>query len=100
MSYLVEVLVPFNRTQEQAAVLAKIKSDLTEKFGAVRLHLYSPAEELWSDSRTGMADDTLVIEVMTALVDRAWWTSYKYQLQLSLQKKGEVVVRTSFIERI
>ncbi|WP_431323308.1 hypothetical protein [Rhizobium sp. YTU87027] len=100
MSYLVEVLLPFNRTQEQTALLEKISNDLTEKFGRVRLHLDCPAEWLWSGGQPGGADEIVVIEVMTALVDRSWWTAYKYQLQLSFPQKEKVVVRTSFIERI
>jgi hypothetical protein len=97
MSYLVELLVPVGN--DDYSMLERIRDELTNVFGGVTMHVNAPAEGLWKSEGDVDRDKIVVVEVMTDDLDRAWWTSYRDELESRLDQ-DEIVIRLSEIERL
>ncbi|NLS06352.1 hypothetical protein HGP14_23865 [Rhizobium sp. P32RR-XVIII] len=98
MSYLIEILLP--RTGESSrANFDVIRSELTENFGGATMHVNAPAEGLWEGDGSIEEDRIVVVEVMIDELDRAWWTSYRKDLEVRLHQE-EIVIRATRIERL
>ena len=50
-----------------------------------------------SPIRTERHDDVLVIEVMVAVLDKAWWKDFRVKLEATF-RQSQVVVRSQAIE--
>lgn len=103
MTALVQLLIPvhdnagapFPRGQ-----FDRVRHELTEAFGGVTAFVRSPAQGFWKETPEAVVrDDVVMYEVMTDVLDRAWWQRYREDLQRRFEQQ-EMVVRVSTIERL
>ena len=84
--HLVQILLPL-QTQSGVAVapeqFARVRVELTEKFGGVTASSRSPATGLWKREEDNAIerDQVIMVEVVTENLDRAWWDKYRQQLE-------------------
>ena len=63
------------------AAIARLPSELTERFGGVTAFLRSPAVGAWQDpSGEVCRDDVYLYEVLADTLDRGWWRAYRARL--------------------
>ena len=99
--YLVQILLPLydNAGQRFAQdVYARVRDELTERYGGITAYVRSPAEGLWKESHSSTVQDDIVIyEVMTPRLDHEWWRAYR--LELAARFRQEVlIVRVSEVQ--
>ncbi|NNU63869.1 MULTISPECIES: hypothetical protein [Rhizobium] len=99
MPFLVEILLPVIRGRCNRTNLDSVRKELTERFGGITLHVNAPAEGLWEDDGDVEEDRIIVVEVMVDDLDRAWWSSYRADLEVRFRQE-EIVVRAGVIERL
>ena len=101
--FLVEIFLPTFDNEGQRfskAAFDAVRHELTEKFGGVTAFTRAPAAGLWSDDSGHLHRDELAIfEVMSDVLDRAWWTAYRQDLEHRFRQQ-EIVVRATESERI
>jgi hypothetical protein len=78
--YLIQMLLPRNGSDGKPlddSVFAQTRTELVEAFEGVTAYLRSPAQGAWiaPDGRVER-DDVVMVEVVTAAFDRAWWGAY------------------------
>jgi hypothetical protein len=83
--HLVQILLP-THTRTGAAIaseqFARVRIELTEQFGGVTAYTRSPATGLWkNDDESIERDQVIMLEVVVEVLDRAWWASYREQLE-------------------
>lgn len=99
--HLVQILLP--RFDNDGAPIppreyAKVRHELTERFGGLTAHTQAPAEGLWKDEEGQTTRDEIVIfEVMLANVDQAWWRAYREGLERAF-RQDTIVIRVQAIE--
>ena len=71
--------------------------NLSKKFGGITAYSRAPAEGRWESSGKTQHDDVLVFEVMVETVDRAWWTEFRTQLEMTFRQE-RIIVRAQLIE--
>ena len=101
--HLVQILLP-THTRDGAAItteqFARVRVELTERFGGVTAYTRSPATGLWKrDDDAIERDQVIMIEVVVDVFDREWWASYREQLETSFGQE-EVLARALAMERI
>lgn len=78
----------------------RIQHEMTERFGGVTAFLRAPALGLWDDGRGEVQkDDLAIFEVMIEQLDRAWWRSYRQELETRFDQ-DEIVVRAIHMETL
>jgi hypothetical protein len=101
--HFVQILLPVYDNEGRAfgrEAFARVREELTERFGGVTAHLRSPAEGAWRDPAGGVdRDDVVILEVMADELDRGWWAEYKAELEERF-RQDEVVVRATEMERL
>ncbi len=101
--HLVQILLPVYDNEGRAfgrGAFARVREELTERFGGVTAHLRSPAEGAWKEPGGGVdRDDVVILEVMTGELDRGWWAQYRAELEERF-RQDEVVVRATEMERL
>ena len=101
--HLVQILLPVRDNEGRAFgrdAFARVREELTDRFGGVTAHLRSPAEGAWRDPGGGVdRDDVVILEVMAEALDRAWWAEYRAGLEARF-RQDEVVVRATAMERL
>jgi hypothetical protein len=102
MPYLVQILLPIydnagNHFPPHA--YAKVRSDLTQRFGGLTAYTRAPAEGLWDSGSEIKRDDIVVIEVMVEELERAWWRDYRRQLQ-DLFRQDQIILRAQSYESL
>lgn len=101
--HLVQILLPLydpegSRFPQEA--YARVKDELTERFGGLTAYARAPAEGLWeSQSGRTQRDEIVVYEVMIEELDRAWWKEYRRGLEERFRQR-ELVVRAHVIFRL
>jgi hypothetical protein len=80
-----------------AALYARERDRLVERFGGLTAHVQSPAQGLWKDGRHVKRDEIVIFEVMVRRVDRKWWAEYRFRLQKRFKQK-ELLVRVQDIK--
>jgi hypothetical protein len=75
-----------------AALYARERDRLVERFGGMTAHTQAPAVGLWKDGPKTTRDQIVIFEVMVPRVDRKWWMDYRYRLQKRFKQK-ELLVR-------
>jgi hypothetical protein len=58
-----------------------IVDELADRFGGATAFTRSPAEGLWKQGSSIQKDRVIIIEVMLANLDVAWWEAYRRQLE-------------------
>lgn len=90
--HLVQLLLP-THTRSGAAVaseqFARVRVELTERFGGVTAYTRSPATGLWKREEDDAIerDQVIMVEVVVEDLDRAWWTAYREQLELRFDQE-------------
>ena len=70
---------------------------LSKKFGGITAYNRAPAEGRWETSGKTQHDDVLIIEVMVDTVDKAWWSTFRAELEGTF-RQHRVIVRAQLIE--
>ena len=101
--HLVQILLP-TQTRDRAAVaseqFARVRVELTERFGGVTAYTRSPATGLWmNEDETIERDQVIMVEVVVENFDRQWWASYREQLEARFDQE-EVHARALAMEQI
>ena len=101
--YLVQVLLPTHRHNGAPVApeeFARVRVELTERFGGVTAYSRSPATGLWKrDDEEVERDQVIMIEVVVEVFDREWWARYREQLETRFGQE-EVLARALAMERI
>jgi len=101
--HLVQVLLPTHRrngTPVASEEFARVRVELTERFGGVTAYSRSPATGLWKRDDEGIErDQVIMIEVVVDVFDREWWAHYREQLETRFGQE-EVLARALGMERI
>ena len=101
--YLIQILLPLYDNDEQPfgrAPFERVRTELTERFGGVTMHMRAPASGAWKEDGGHVEhDDVVIVEVMEDEPDRAWWADYRGQLERRF-RQDEVVIRALPGERL
>ena len=101
--YLVQLLLPTHRQNGDSVApeeFARVRVELTERFGGVTAYSRSPATGLWKrDDEEVERDQVIMIEVVVEVFDREWWARYREQLETRFGQQ-EVLARALAMERI
>lgn len=100
--FLVQLLLPLKDQDGKPfprSLYRGIREVLTERYGGMTAYSRAPAEGIWDDGAAVEHDDIVVYEVMTELLDRAWWAEYRAGLEDKFDQ-DELVVRAQPIERL
>ena len=75
--HLVQVLLPTHRRNGAPVAseeFARVRVELTERFGGVTAYSRSPATGLWKrDDEEIERDQVIMVEVVVEVFDREWW---------------------------
>jgi hypothetical protein len=77
----------------------RVRDELTKKFGGLTAFRSSPAEGIWKEGGRISRDAIIIFEVMTAELERAWWKSYRADLE-SRFRQEKLIVRATVIEQL
>lgn len=100
MSHLVQILLPKDDNQGHPydlSVFQTVQSRLAGRFGGVTAYSRAPAEGVWAHDGTHEHDDIVVMEVMVETLDRAWWSTFRRELETTL-RQHQIVMRAHLIE--
>ena len=93
--YLIQILLPVRDNDGNAFAhedFARVRRELTERFGGATLYSRAPAQGAWKDGEGEVAkDDVLVVEVMAQHQDREWWKLYREDLERRFRQESIVV---------
>jgi hypothetical protein len=94
--YLVQILLPTSDNDGrrfERGLFESVRAELTERFGGVTAFVQSPALGLWRDEERGTTtrDQMVLVEVMTARLNRAWWRRYRRELEARFRQDAIVV---------
>ena len=94
--YMIQILLPVRDNNNQAfpaESYAGIREVLTKQFGGITAYTRAPAEGVWRDDQNAAhRDDMVILEVMTAELDGAWWQEYKRQLKITFSQE-DIIIR-------
>ena len=89
---LVQIFLPRyadNGRRFPAAIYARERELLVERFGPLTAFTRSPVRGLWkSDGRTTKGDDLVIFELMVRRLDHKWWNNYRFKLQKRFRQKS------------
>jgi len=97
--YLVQILLPVRDNEGTPfpdGVLQRLQTELTDRFGGVTAYYRAPAKGIWRHNGQHQTDDIVVIEVMTDVLDRAWWQAFRAQLEILLRQQVVVMRAQEF----
>ena len=93
--HLVQILLPTYDNEGMAIpreVFHTIGNELVARFGGLTAHTRAPAEGLWvAPGHDAKRDDIAVFEVMTPILEEAWWSQYRKGLEKRLYQETIVV---------
>ena len=101
--HLIQILLPIQArdgTPQPGELFARVRTELTEKFGGVTAYSRSPATGQWKrDDEAIERDQVIMVEVVVDAFDRGWWIAYREQLEQRFDQE-EVLCRALAMERI
>jgi len=93
--YLVQILLPLYDNEGhafEALDYVQLRSELADRFGGVTAYMRAPARGVWrDDSGETTRDDIVIFEVMTAELDRVWWTGFRKHLERRFRQDSVIV---------
>lgn len=101
--FLVQLLLPLydnagHRVPHEC--FARVRDELTERYGGVTAFLRSPAQGTWKEGDGAVERDEIVMcEVMVDALDRAWWAQYRQNLEQQFGQE-ELIIRAADVERL
>lgn len=96
--HLVQILLPLYDNAGVALpreTFHAVRDELTQRFGGLTAYTRAPAEGLWAEAGATTRDDIVVYEVMTYVLDRAWWGEYRTTLERRFRQQAIVVRATT-----
>lgn len=101
--YRIQLLLPLYDNEGRAfarADYARVRDELTERFGGVTAHTRAPAEGVWKDDDGSITLDRVVaFEVLTESLDRSWWAAYGHTLAARF-RQDELMITATPVERL
>ena len=101
--YHIQLLLPLYDNEGRAfsgAEFARVRDELTERFGGVTAYSRSPAEGVWKDEEGGVSRDSVVaFEVLADDLDRDWWAAYRDALAARF-RQDELMITAAAVERL
>ena len=101
--FITQLLLPLTDNQGRRlpeVQFARVREELSARFGGVTAYSRAPAEGVWVADDTHVSrDDVVVVEVMSDRLDRGWWGDYRKDLERRLEQQ-EVVIRAWTAERL
>ena len=96
MPFVIQLLLPLydnNRQSFSPHEFARVRRELTDRFGGVTAYTRSPAEGFWEDDDgQTRRDDVIIVEVMVEEIERTWWGAYGTEVADRFAQK-EMVIR-------
>ena len=96
MPFVIQLLLPLydnNRHPFSPYEFARVRRELTDRFGGVTAYTRSPAEGFWEDDDgQTRRDDVIIVEVMVEEIERTWWGAYGTEVADRFAQK-EMVIR-------
>ena len=100
---LITLLLPLYDPEGRALppeLYARVRTELTERFGGLTAFTRAPAEGLWKDGAEKTSHDEIVVfEVMTETLDRTWWSGYREELERRFRQEV-IVIRAQEMEQL
>ena len=100
--HLVQLLLPlFDNAgaPQPRAHFAAVRQELVDRFGGLTEYTRAPARGEWAGPGTVERDDIVVYEVMVDELDRAWWSTYRADLEQRFGQE-EIAVRALTAEKL
>jgi hypothetical protein len=100
--HLVQILLPLADNEGRpfpGADYARLRQELSDRFGGITSYSRAPAEGLWKDGGETSRDDVVIFEVMAETLDRAWWQGCRVGLEARFRQDA-IVMRALPIERL
>ena len=102
--HLIQILLPIHSrdgTPLPNEMFARVRIELTERFGGVTAYSRSPATGLWKrdDDDAIERDQVIMVEVVVDVFDRDWWIAYREQLERRFGQE-EVHARALAMEKL
>lgn len=102
--HLIQILLPLydNQGNELPQMeFRRVSSELSHRFGGLTAFTRAPAEGVWKEHEAAHPthDEIVVFEVMVEDLDRAWWATYRKDLERRF-KQDEVVIRAQAMEQL
>jgi|SRR3569623_289019 len=96
--YLIEIFIPNTGRAKDRLVL--LRALLIQKFGGVTVYSRTPAQgaELEPGNQV-VEDEIIILEVMTASLDHAWWKGLRHELECDLHQ-NEILIRASDVQQL
>jgi hypothetical protein len=83
--HLIQILLPMQRQDGRPVVaeeFARVRIELTEKFGGVTAYSRSTATGLWKRSEDEVErDQVIMVEVVVEAFDPRWWEEYRREIE-------------------
>lgn len=98
--HAVEIFLPLRDNNGRAfgrELYACVRRELMDRFGGLTAFSRSPAQGLWEDGGAVSKDEIVILEVMTAELDRSWWSGYRQELERRFEQEA-IVIRASRID--
>lgn len=98
--YLIQIFLPLYDNAGAAlprALYARVREELTARYGGLTIFSRAPAEGLWREGGSTRRDEIVVVEVMADELDREGWRSYRADLERAFRQEA-IVVRAQRIE--
>lgn len=93
--YLVQLILPIYDNEGAPIgreLFAKVRRELTDRFGGVTAYTRAPAEGTWESPEGNVhRDDVVVVETMTEQLDRQWWLDYSRELAVQFRQQTVMV---------
>ncbi len=102
--HLIQILLPLYDNEGNTLPqmeFRRVSSELSHRFGGLTAFTRAPAEGVWRehDAAHTTHDEIVVFEVMVEDLDRAWWATYRKDLERRF-RQGEVVIRAQAMEQL
>jgi hypothetical protein len=102
--FLIQILLPLydNEGNRQPELeFRRVSSELAHRFGGLTAFTRAPAEGIWKDDAEAHPkhDEIVVLEVMTDVLDRNWWSDYRRDLERRFRQE-EIVIRAQTMEQL
>ena len=100
-AHLVQILLPLADNDGRPFgpdLHAKVRAELTDRFGGLTAYTRAPAQGLWRDGadRTSRADVVVFEVVAEGGLDAAWWGDYRRALEARFRQE-RILVRAQAI---
>ncbi|WP_407290810.1 hypothetical protein [Stutzerimonas zhaodongensis] len=99
--HLINLFLPLYDNDQRAlpkALFAEVRDELVNEFGGLTAHSRAPVDGLWQeDGRRAVRDDLVIYEVMTAELDRAWWSEFRASLETRFRQE-HILIRVQAVE--